>query len=452
MRSTQVILMVLVALLVACSGFAADRPRPTMRGFMGINTHTVQFDPKLYRPLCELVRDYHPLGWDLDGDSAAITTFPMARHAIGWSDPHAPDRKHQGRVDWQKVYGSWLAEGYEIDASIMLGNFTPEKWKDIPEDAYRYGKAFAEYFGPSGPNKLVMAAEIGNEPAGQKRFDDESYQKVFQNMARGLRDGDPKLKILTCTAHPSPDSYSKSMKLFQDTPELYDVINVHEYAMIRGWPTWERSFPEDPTIKFMAKMHEAIAWRDKNAPDKEIWLTEFGYDASTQEPPAEGDFKDFKDVTDVQQAQWIVRSFLVLSATDIQRAYLYWFNDSDACSLHAASGVTRFFKPKPSFWSMAHLYSSLGDYRFHRAVRSDEKVYVYEYVHGTTPNKRVWVIWSPTGKDVLHTDKITLPGRPVKSERMPMREGPAPVVEFRVNDDGAAEVPIAESPLYLFFE
>ena len=39
----------------------ADEPHPLMRDFIGLNGHTVQFKPDLYRPLSGVVRDYHPV-------------------------------------------------------------------------------------------------------------------------------------------------------------------------------------------------------------------------------------------------------------------------------------------------------------------------------------------------------------------------------------------------------
>src|SRR6186997_2307752 len=80
---------------------AADRPRPLMRDFMGINGHTVQFRPELYAPVAKLVRDYHPISWDLGKDSTFATTFPFARN----------------RVDWSQVYGSWRKSGLRVNAS-----------------------------------------------------------------------------------------------------------------------------------------------------------------------------------------------------------------------------------------------------------------------------------------------------------------------------------------------
>jgi serine/threonine-protein kinase ATR len=90
-------------------------------------------------------------------------------------------------------------------------------------------------------------------------------------------------------------------------------------------------------------------------------------DSSTKSPPPKGDFAKWVGVSDEQEAQYIVRSFLVLSAMDVDRAYLNFFNDKDEPQLHATSGITRNFKPKPSFYAMSHLYRSLGVFlrRYH---------------------------------------------------------------------------------------
>src|SRR5205807_8960822 len=100
------------------------------------------------------------------------------------------------------------------------------------------------------------------------------------------------------------------------------------------YPTWRRSFPEDPTIKYLQPIKDTIAWRNANAPGKEIWVTEFGCDAPTQPPPPTGDLSKWMSSTDMQQAQYLVRSFLVFSAMDVHRAYIYFFNVDDAPERH----------------------------------------------------------------------------------------------------------------------
>ncbi len=427
-------------------------PKPLMRDFMGINAHTFQFDPKLYAPLCRLVRDYHPFGWDVNGDTATPVAYPHARMPINWEDKSGRWKSFNGRVDWKQLYSSWQTHGWEIDACIQFDGFKPERWKDPARDAYLYGKTFAEYFGPSGPHKLVTSIEIGNEPEGDKRYSDEQYMTIFRNMAQGVRDGDPKLTILTCTASANAegDAWAKAVDLFRDTPELYDVINVHKYARIKGWPTFERTFPEDAQLNYLQIVQNTIDWRDRHAPDKRVWITEFGYDSSTQTPAPTGNMAKWKGVTDTQQAQWIVRSFLCFAAMDLDRAYLYWFNDGDWPSVHASSGVTRYYQPKPSYFAMRHLYQSLGDYRFQRVVqRGDGQPHVFEFVKGSDAGDVVWAVWSATGDDRTVEVPLTLPGRAVKAQRMPMKDGPAAAVRLA---PGATSVKLSvgESPIYIW--
>lgn len=49
-----------LAFVLIAAAFA-DEPRPLMRDFIGLNGHTVQFKPELYRPVSGVVRDYHPV-------------------------------------------------------------------------------------------------------------------------------------------------------------------------------------------------------------------------------------------------------------------------------------------------------------------------------------------------------------------------------------------------------
>lgn len=425
--------MYLLLTLLLTSGFQAPADKPPMGEFMGLNGHTVQFKPELYSKVCRKARDYHPIEWDLGKESDFVTRFPEARN----------------RVNWNTVYGSWQKHGFETDASVMFHLFPPETWKDLAKDPYAYGLAFAKAFGPSSEKKLVSSVEIGNEPGN---YPDEKYRTLFENMAKGFRDGDPKLKILTCNITTGKSGgYEKSVACVKGLESLYDVLNIHTYAMAGGWPEWKRSYPEDPAIDYLKGIDSLIAWRNEHAKGKEIWITEFGWDASTKPNFPTGDFAKWKgNVTDVQQARYIVRSFLVFSAMDVARAYLYFFNDSDEPSYHASSGITRNFQPKPSFHAMAHLYRSLKEYRLARvAARKTGELYALEYVHG---KKKILVAWSPTGTERAATVELPL-GRAklVRAERMALAPGDVPAVDIPVKA-GVASVPLDESPLFLWLE
>src|SRR5438128_4889539 len=113
---------------------SAERLRPTMGEFMGLNVHTIQFKPDLYAPVCRLVRDYHPVGWDFSNeDPTGPTKFPMAANGVPWGT----------------MYASWNKAGFEIDACLIFDAVAPAKWKDPARDARAYGQAFAQAFGPS---------------------------------------------------------------------------------------------------------------------------------------------------------------------------------------------------------------------------------------------------------------------------------------------------------------
>lgn len=424
----------LLSLLLPVSLLAAEKPAPLMRDLMGINGHTVQFKPELYAPVTRVVRDYHPLQWDLGKDTSAKLEFPFAKN----------------RVNWNQVYGSWKKAGYRSHASIMFDDLAPDKWKDIPKDAHTYGLEFAKAFGPSSKEALLEAAEIGNEPG---KYDDATYRKLFESMARGLRAGDPKLEIATCamTLGKSHD-YAKSVDCITGLDELWDILNVHIYAEVQGWPTWKRSYPEDPASKWLATLEKVIAWRDAHAKGKELWVTEFGFDASTKPAPATGTFAKWQGSTEEQQATWLVRSFLLLARHGVDRAHVFFFDDKDEPQVHGSSGITRNFHPKPSFHALAWLARSLGDYRFTRVEREDAaECFAYEFTHATEPRKRVWAVWKPSGEPRvarLFHDPMEI----TKAERMPLLPGEPEHAEVKKEIEGYFAIEASERPVLVWLD
>ena len=437
------------------SNAVADKPKPLLKDFIGINGH-FQFKPELYRPTAGLVRNYHNMNWDVAKPGDPIT-LPKCVNKVNWDS---------------QVYGKWLKHDYEIDLCAQFGQFGEGNknylalWKGQEKWMEQYGEALAKTFGPSGKLKQVTSIEVGNEPGND--FDDALYQKLFIAMAKGIRKGDPKMKIVTATARSGEaDKYSKSLEETFSSKEalpLFDVINVHTYALLpkerqkkEKKSPWDRSYPEDPSIIYLKEADEAIAWRNKHAPGKEVWVTEFGYDSCTPGAMTKRDgwFKklNWQPVTDTQQAQYLVRSVFCFAQRDVDRAYLYFFNDEDKASVHASSGLTRYFKPKPAYWAMKHLQETLGEFRFEKVIKQEEgKAYLHQYRHASKA-KIAWVVWSPTGEGREET--ITLPkvpGRVTLAEQMPLQDGEPPKAKGKAVAGGGLELTISESPTYLIFE
>jgi serine/threonine-protein kinase ATR len=414
---------------------SGEPQRPLMRDFIGINGHTVSFKPDLYQPVSSLVRDYHPVEWDLGKNTSVLPPFPQAKNG----------------VDWSSIYGSWRAKGWNIDVSLMFETIKLADWTHLEPDAKAYGQSFAREFGPSGERHLIDSVEIGNEPG---KWSDPDYMQIFKAMSEGIRAGDPKLKIATCyvTTGKSND-YAKNVSCVEKFPELFDVLNVHTYAMLENWPTWRRSFPEDPKLPhYLQDITNVCNWRDTHTPGKEVWVTEFGYDSTTKPAPATGDFAKWVGVTDTQQAQWLVRSFLVFSTMPIDRAYLYYFNDEDEPGLHASSGITRHFTPKPAFYALEQLQKILGQFRFSRIVENRPgELRVQEYTNDT--RRIVWVAWSPTGGGQKFTTILrTTPHRLLEAHRMRFGEKESPGGSSAYQEvSRTLNLTVDESPLYLIF-
>jgi len=427
----------LFAALLCMQSHAADpapKTKPLFRDFIGINGHTVQFKPELYSQVCKVVRDYHPLEWDTGNETDYKLDFPSARNG----------------VNWETVYGAWRKNGFFNDACIMFETVPADQWKSLAKDSFHYGERFATNFGPSSHLKLVDAVEIGNEPG---KFTDEQYRIVFENMSKGFRQGDQKLKIATCNVNVSKSGdYHKSVDCLNGLQDFYDVLNIHSYALIEGWPTWKRSYPENPKLlTYTQDVDNLIAWRDGHVPDKEIWLTEFGWDSSTQPNHPEGDFAKWVGNNDLEQAQWLVRSFFLFAKRDVQKAFVFFFNDDDSPQFHGSSGLTRKFQPKPSFFAVSHLFRTLGDYRLNRVIRESQELgFLYEFAHELDASRFVLVAWLPSGTQAKSQSQLDLAGHTLsKVERMPVSSEPAPLEDLTVTDQTVGFT-VDENPLYFF--
>jgi hypothetical protein len=404
---------------------------PLFRDFMGINGHTVQFRPALYKDVVRQVRDYHPVDWDTGPDPATPTVFPLARNG----------------VDWNAVYGSWRKAGFTTDACLMFDPLAATAWTDGAARAY--GEAFARAFGPSSVTPLVASAELGNEPG---KYPDAQYRRVFAAMAAGLRAGDPRLAILPCALTTTASGeYARGVACLEGLADRYDALNMHDYAQAEGWPTWRRSYPEDPVIPYLREVRDMLAWRDVHAAGKPVWVTEFGWDASTKKPPPGNDDSKWVGVTDLQQAQYLVRSFLVFARLGVGKAFIYFFNDEDHPGLHAAAGLTRNWRPKPSWYAVGHLRRALGDYRFDRVIREvPDDVYAYRFTHKDGADQAVIAVWSPTGRGRTGNLDLDLEGYTVGGiTKMETTDRPVKLPR-PVEDHGHMHVRFDESPVYLY--
>ncbi|MFW6189232.1 MAG: hypothetical protein ACOC7T_02265 [Planctomycetota bacterium] len=389
MASRALLAFFLLLSFSALVAVAAEPTRPTMDRFMGLCGH-YHFDGPTYAPLARHVRNYHSLNWDLD------VTKP-------YRSPPYPFALN--RVNWRHVYGGWRGAGFDVIASVMIGTFEPEQWVAPEEAAYRFGKDYAAFFGPSGEG-LLQAAELGNEPGA---YDDELYTRLARAMARGMREGDPDLKVATCNVSTGESGdYAKSLSCFEGWLDLIDVITVHNYAIKNEWPNRRRTYPEDPECDFIESVRKVLEWRDRNAPGKPVWVTEFGWDSHQADgaPLQEGVpiHKRPSVISRPRQAQFLLRAYLIFARLGADRAYMYWYMDGGAeKGLHNGAGLITSpqnkpaeGKKQPAYYALAALRRNLGDYRFHSVVSEDsDGAWAYLF-RAPGPDRAALVYWSPT--------------------------------------------------------
>ncbi len=404
----------LPALLLLTVAAAASGERPLFRDFVGLDGHSVAFKPQLYAPVCRWVRDYHPVPWDLEGDTSRLPAWPEARN----------------RVSWAQEYGSWNKAGLHISACLQIDEMK-DKWKDLDKDSAAYAEAVASHFGPGGQWPFVDTIEIGNEPG---LYDDETYARMFDAMAGGIRKANPQVKIVTCNVEAGKsDRYWKGADLFKSRAALYDVLQIHRYAIAEQWPVWRRTYPENPAVPYLGSVQKLLDWRDANAPGKEVWVTEFGWDSSTQKPDPKGPWAKWVGSTDEEQARWLVRSYFLFAGMGVDKAFAYYFNDDDKPQLHACSGLTRHYQPKPAYHAVAWMLKSLANYRFARVIQaSADDGYLYEFAPEKSGEPFIWAAWHATKAEFA----MPLPAGGldvIKIERMPLKEGAAELLKLGKN-------------------
>ena len=421
----------LVATLLLTSTALAEAP--LFRDFVGVCGHTVTFKPELFRPVCRVVRDYHPVKWDLEGDTGRLPEWPFARN----------------RVSWEHVYGSWQKAGLKIDVCLNIDDMAKD-WKNPEADAEAYGASFAKEFGPGGRWPHVEWVEIGNEPG---LYDDGSYRRLFRAMAKGIRAGNPKMKIATCNVEAEKsDRYWKGTEVFKDMGDLYDVLQIHRYAIAEQWPVWRRTYPENPAVPYLSSIRALIDWRNGNAAGKPVWVTEFGWDSSSKKPDPKGEWARWVGSTDEEQAMWLVRSFLLFSGMGVEKAFVYFHNDEDKPSLHAASGLTRNYQPKPAYHAVAWMLKSLENHRFLRPLSASlEQGYAYEFSPEKPGDPSIVAVWHATGEATIILEKEK---RPVlRTERMPLGAEAAKSASVGTNaDHGALAVPAMVHPTLIWLK
>lgn len=163
----------------------------------------------------------------------------------------------------------------------------------------------------------------------------------------------------------------------------FDVINFHYYAGDKA--------PE--TSDFISKVNDLIKWRNENAPDKEIWLTEFGWDTNISSPHSA--------TSSETQRDWIIRQFLLADKIGLNRSFVYSLRDNgnaNSSSPSATSGLTTQKgkeERKSSWYGINTLKNTLTGFKFSGIIKEENNLYIYKYTNPSTAEE-CYALWCPT--------------------------------------------------------
>ena len=420
-------------------------PRPrrtslTIDQLVGVNAFIDDPIDKISTP-ANFVREYHPWGWDVEGPNAARRFQPSgAAGGNSWFfDDYYRKLKEAGMVIapviWEApepLFHPKTKEAKPISTGADSEN--PASYRLHAEHffqvAARYGKRKVADslldLAPEQPRRsglgLLGWLEAWNEPdktweGREGRFNpyelaalcsaDYDGDQGRMGKAVGVKAADPAMKLAMGGTAGLSLELIRAMKFWADWHRKgdfpADALNVHHYSSSSNeqWfqPGGHGISPEDDDLR--GKLLRLANWRDANIPDRELWLTEFGYDTNPKSPlhvPALGSMS-----AEAVQGAWLVRSILALAAARVDRAAMFMLRDTNSkgtgvfetCGLVSEKGA---WVPKASWYYLATLKSVLQGYRFGREVASsDPSVLTYEFVG--PGGVKAFAIWCKTSED-----------------------------------------------------
>lgn len=269
----------------------------------------------------------------------------------------------------------------------------------------------------------------------------------------GLKTADPRAKFVMGGIYKMGTSYITSMynwftEYRPDKTWPIDVINMHHYAYSNES---NGISPEEDAYK--DRILEIVEWRDTYAPDNEIWITEFGYDTNDESLNRINPFGGFSQ--EEIQAQWIVRTFLLMSSAQVDRAAQFMLRDVDpgpeprftdsGLTLAASEG----YEEKTSWYYVYSLKNILKDMYFDQVVQEDNSAYVYRFKN-RAGDKDIYALWKPTSNGETSSFSLEIPGDPNVLEQIELSDGSISGTATRLeNKEALTDIQIGERPLFI---
>ena len=402
-------------LAISSYALSSNQTQLTIDQRIGMNGHIDVPRDILYAG--GVVREYHNFGWSITENKN------MYFERFSWwdFDGYYKDLSERGitvlpciQMGEEKVFGRNRNEkpvmlgddttnplSYKIHSNYLFNYAARYGYTKVdssrlnldPNDSVKTGLGYLKYYEDwNEPDKTWQGPDAqfnSTELAAMLSADYDGHEGRLGNVY-GVKQADPNAKLVMggmaggSTMVKWLDEMQAWANVNRTDKKLpLDVINYHQYTGTHS--------PENST--FVSDAMKIINWRDTNAPDKEIWITEFGWDTNL------GSTKHAAPSEEAQR-DWIIREYLIGDRIGLDRMTVYdALNDgpSNDTTQYSTSGLATKGSEgaikKPSWYGVNTLKNTLKGYYLSSVVREDNNMYIYKYTNG---NDYYYVLWSPT--------------------------------------------------------
>lgn len=416
------------------------RVRPTIGDLIGVNAFNWSADSLLQA--ANAVREFREWSWSDGGNQSDYPAYPNNQFA--WSPGYKFDADDFYRrmnnndievVPCLQLSANWLRGEKDPNSKPLNSNsssYDPTSYKAHSDYLFQFTARYGQQTHPasslrlradqkkkSGMN-LVRWVENWNEP-DKKWKGQDGYFNPFEfaamcsadydghegelGVGHGVKQADAHMKMAMGGLTQLDLKYVKSMKLWSDelrTGFPADALNFHHYSNDAGGQhsNAERGIsPEADSLRY--KLERIVEWRDNHLPNVEIWLSEFGY-ATHPKSEQRAAVPGLSISEEKLQAHWLIRSFLEIAASGIDKAFVFNLYDpkSENPTAFGSCGLLKDpwgpndcntpdgscphkhapYEKKPSWYAILGLKKMAGAFRFVEDISPTRELRAYRFI------------------------------------------------------------------------
>ena len=415
----------IILLQVALPAAAQDSVQFRMSDFIGINTNVASYDQNYIDDLARCtkwIREYHSWShYEPANDSYKWDDFTQHPHTYSW--PH---------------HTKFMEECQRLGINVLIDVLNKPGWAGAQRGAYTTGDGTKaddylerlEFMGQLvaryGAQKIEASKlETADKKTGLnyiKYYEDDNEPDYWWESPRwpaekyavycnAVHDG---YGVETSETYPlmgikSVDStavhvlagmtgegLSYIQKILDNSNGRipFDVLNIHTYCKDET----DGYSPENEKYGLEKNLGAFVNWCQNNLPEIPIWLTEFGWDTYIT-----NGVHSYIYAPEAQQANYILRSFLISLKMGFEKAFLFMGRDPNSTSTiqYSSSGIltdnNTGLQKKPSFFYLSTMQKVLGnavlnDIKSYRQLLGNNEIFCFEFLNES--NERIYALWT----------------------------------------------------------